>query len=174
MDEKHQDLKRGKRKPGKRWVVMFCIKTNAERGSLHQFQADESVRPQWIAFVRTKRGSNSWTRGTGDICSDHFSADSYEGFGAKIAGFSYKLVLKKPALHSIHASPTREQVNEARGRKTKLSLSNKQSRVEDFRGHAGDLHDAKTTKPSLIKTNCKQGMRNISRVLIIVAFLDLA
>ena len=132
MDEKHQDLKRGKRKQGKRCVVMFCVKTNADRVSLHQFQADESQRPQWIAFVRTKRGPNSWTRGTGHICSDHFSADSYEGFGAKIAGFSYKLVIKKPALHSIDASPTREQENEARRRKTKLSLSNKQSRVEDL------------------------------------------
>ncbi|KAK2552510.1 hypothetical protein P5673_026350 [Acropora cervicornis] len=132
MDEKHQDLKRGKRKPGKRCVVMFCNKTNADRVSLHQLPADESVRLQWIAFVRTKRELNSWTPGSGAICNDHFSADSYEGFGAKMAGFSYKLVLKKPALHSIHASPTREQVNEARRRKTKLSLSNKQSRVEDL------------------------------------------
>ena len=39
--------------------------------------------------------------------------------------------------------------------------------------HAGDVHDTKTTKLSLIKTNCKQGMRNIFHVLVIVAFLDL-
>ena len=43
-----------------------------------------------------------------------------------------------------------------------------------LRGHAGDVHDtAKTTKPSLVKTNCEQGMRNIFHVLIIIAFFDL-
>ena len=71
----------------------------------------------WIAFVRTKREPNSWTPGSGHICNDHFSADSYKGFGAKIAGFSAKLVLKKSAVPSIHASPTPKQVNEARRRK---------------------------------------------------------
>ena len=172
MDRKQQHSKRRKRKPGKLCVVMFCNKTNADGVSLHQFPADESVRRKWIAFVRTKREPNSWTPGSAYICSDHFSAGSYEGFGAKIAGFSSKLVLKKSAVPSIHASPTPEQVNEAL-RKTKLPLSNKQSRVQIFRGHAGDFHDTKTTKSSLIKTNGKQGMRNIFRVLIIVAFLDL-
>ena len=133
MDGKQQDLKRRKRKPGKRCVVMFCgNKTNADGVSLHQFPVDESVRRQWIAFVRTKREPNSWTPGSGHICSDHFSADSYEGFGAKIAGFSSKLVLKKFAVPSIHASPTPEQVNEARRRKRKLPLPNKQLRSEDL------------------------------------------
>ena len=111
---------------------MFCNKTNADGDSLHQFPADESVRRRWIAFVRTKREPNSWTPGSGHICSYHFSADSYEGFGEKIAGFSSKLVLKKSAVPSIHASPTPEQVNEARRRNRKLPLSNKQSRVEDL------------------------------------------
>ena len=36
-DGKQQDLKQRKRKPGKRCVVMFCNKTNADRVSLHQF-----------------------------------------------------------------------------------------------------------------------------------------
>ena len=131
MDGKQQDLKQRKRKPGKRCVVMFCNKTNADGVSLHQFPADESVRRQWIAFVRTKREPYSWTPGSGHICSDHFSADSYEGFGAKIAGFSSKLVLKKSAVPSIQASATPEQVNEARRIKRKLPLSNEQQRVED-------------------------------------------
>ena len=90
---------------------MFCNKTNADGVSLHQFPADESVRRQWIAFVRTKREPNSWTPGSGHICSDHFSADDYEVFGAKVAGFSSKLVLKKSAVPSIQASPTPEQIN---------------------------------------------------------------
>ena len=90
---------------------MFCNKTNADGVSLHQFPADESVRRQWIAFVRTKREPNSWTPGSGHICSDHFSADDYELFGAKVAGFSSKLVLKKSAVPSIQASPTPEQIN---------------------------------------------------------------
>ena len=112
---------------------MFCgIKTNADGVSLHQFPADESVRRQWIAFVRTKREPNSWTPGSGHICSDHNSADSYEEFAAKIAGFSSKLVLKKPAVPSNHASPTPKQVNEARRRKRNLSLSNKQLRGEEL------------------------------------------
>ena len=46
---------RKKRQPGKRCVVMFCNKTNADGVSLHQFPADDNVRRQWIAFVRTKR-----------------------------------------------------------------------------------------------------------------------
>ena len=112
---------------------MFCgIKTNADGVSLHQFPADESVRRQWIAFVRTKREPNSWTPGSGHICSDHVSADSYEEFAAKIAGFSSNLVLKKPAVPSNHASPTPKQVNEARRRKRKLTLSNKQLRGEEL------------------------------------------
>ena len=90
MDGKQQDLKRRTRKPGKRSVVIFCKKTNADGLSLHQFPADKSVRRQWLAFVRTKREPNSWTPGSGHICSDHFSADSCEGLGAKIAGFGSK------------------------------------------------------------------------------------
>ena len=37
MDGKQQDVKQRKRKPGKRCVVMFCNKTNADGVSLHQF-----------------------------------------------------------------------------------------------------------------------------------------
>ena len=37
MDGKQQDIKRRKRKPGKRCVVMFCNKKNADGVSLHQF-----------------------------------------------------------------------------------------------------------------------------------------
>ena len=107
MDRKQQDLKCRKRKPGKRCIVhSFYNKTNADKVSLHQFPADESVQCQRIAFVQTKREPNSWTPGSGHICSDHFSDDSYKGFGAKSAGFSYKLDLKKSAVPSIHVSLT--------------------------------------------------------------------
>ena len=62
-------------------------KANLDGVSPHQFPADESVRRQRMAFVLTKRESKSWTPGSGHICSDHFSADNYEGFRTKIAGF---------------------------------------------------------------------------------------
>ena len=163
MDGKQQDVKRKKRKPGKCCLVMFCNKTNADGVSLHQFPADESLGRQWIAFVRTTREPNSWTPGSGHICSDHFSADDYEGFGAKVAGFSSKLVLKKSAVPSIQASPTPEQINEARRIKRKLSLSNEKLRVEDSSSVITQetYTTPKKTKPGPIKTNGKQGMRKI-------------
>ena len=102
---------------------MFCNKTNADGVSLHQFPADENVRRQWIAFVRSKREPSSWTPGSGHICSAHFTDDSYEGFGAKLAGFSSKLVLKKTAVPSIQPTPTPEQLSTARRVKRKLPLS---------------------------------------------------
>ena len=156
---------------------MCCgIKTNAHGVSLYQFPADESVRRQWIAFVRSKREPNSWPPGSSHICSDHFSADSYEGFAAKIAAFSSKLILKKAAVPSNHASPTPKQVNEARRRKRKLPLSNKQLRGEEL---SSVLTQETYTTPkrqsrALSKlTAIKQGMRNIFHVLIIVALFDL-
>lgn len=114
---------RKKRQPGKRCVVMFCNKTNADGVSLHQFPTEDNVRRQWISFVRTKREPSSWTPGSGHICSEHFTGDCYEGFGAKLAGFSSKLILKKTAVPSIQATPTPEQVNTARRVKRKLSSS---------------------------------------------------
>ena len=173
MDGKQQDVKRKKRKPGKRYVVMFCNKTNADGVSLHQFPADESLRRQWIAFVRTKREHNSWTPSSGHICSDHFSADDYEGFGAKVAGFSSKrLVLKKSAVPSIQVSPTPEQINEARRIKRKLSLSNEKLRVEDSSSVITQetYTTPKKTKPGPIKTNGKQGMRKIFLASVYLCF----
>ena len=82
---------------------MFCNKTNADGVSLHQFPADENVRRQWIAFVRSKREPSSWTPGSDHICSAYFTDDNYERFGAKLAGFSSKLVLKKTAVPSIQS-----------------------------------------------------------------------
>ena len=127
MDQQQTGQQGKKRQPGKRCVVMFCNKTNADGVSLHQFPADENVRQQWIAFVRTKREPSSWMPGPGHICSEHFTADSYEGFGAKLAGFSSKLVLKKTAVPSIQATPTPEQLNTARRVKRKLPSSKEQA-----------------------------------------------
>ena len=88
LDEQQTRQHRKKRQSGKRCVVMFCNKTNADGVSLHQFPADENVRRQWIAFVRSKRVPSSWTPGSGHICSAHFTDDNYEGLDAKLAGFS--------------------------------------------------------------------------------------
>ena len=133
MDGKQNHPQRTKRPPEKRCVVMFCNKTNVDGVSPHQFPADKSVWRQWIAFVWAKREPNSWTPGSGSghICSDHFTADSYKGFGAKIAGFSSKLVLKKSAVTSVQVSPTPEQVSEAQRIKRKLPLSDEKSSKED-------------------------------------------
>ena len=55
-----------KKEPGKRCVVMFCNKTNADGVSLHKFPTDETRRRQWIAFVLAKRDDN-WRQGSGHI-----------------------------------------------------------------------------------------------------------
>ena len=176
MDGKQQDVKRKKRKPGKRCVMMFGNKTNAGGVSLHQFPADESVRRQWITSVQTKREPNSWTAGSGHICSDHFSADDYEGFGAKVAGFSSKLVLKKSAVPSIQASPTPEQINEARRIKRKLSLSNEKLRVEDSSSVVTQETYKTTPKRqnrALSKLTANRARERYFSLLLIFAFVDL-
>ena len=154
---------------------MFCNKTNADGVSLHQFPADESVRRQWIAFVRTKREPNSWTPGSGYICSDNFSANDYEGFGAKVAGFSSKLVLKKSAVPSIQASPTPEQINEARRIKRKLSLSNEKLRVEDSSSVVtqGTYTTPKRQSRALSKLTANRVWERYFSLLLLLAFVDL-
>ena len=47
LDEQ-QEAAAKKRQPGKRCVVLFFNKTNADGVSVHQFPADEIVRLQWI------------------------------------------------------------------------------------------------------------------------------
>ena len=96
---------------------MFCNKTSADGVSLRQFPADE------IAFKRSKREPSSWTPGSDHICSAYFTDDNYERLGAKLAGFSSKLVLKKTAVPSIQPTPTPEQLSTARRVKRKLPLS---------------------------------------------------
>jgi len=103
-----------KRAPGKRCVVMFCDKTNADGVSLHQFPKDVNLCQKWNQFVLRKRERNTWTPGCGHICSDHFLPTDYEGYGAKMAGFSSKLVLSKGAVPSIQPIPTPEQLQNAR------------------------------------------------------------
>ena len=96
------DVKKRKKEPGKRCVVMFCNKANADNASLHQFPSNEVIRKKWIAFVLQKRDPKGWTQGTGYICSDHFTEEDYNGYGAKQAGFMTKLVLKKESVPSIN------------------------------------------------------------------------
>lgn len=103
-----------KHKPGKRCVVMFCDKTNKDGVSLHQFPKDGNLCKKWNKFVLTKRDGKAWTPGTGHVCSDHFLKTDYEGYGAKLAGFSSKLVLKKGAIPSLLPNPTPEQLQKAR------------------------------------------------------------
>lgn len=88
--EQETDTQKKKRLPGKRCVVMFCNKTNADNVTLHKFPTDEPWRRKWISFVLAKR-DDDWRPGCGHICSDHFTDDCYEGLGAKLAGYSYRL-----------------------------------------------------------------------------------
>lgn len=97
-------MEKRKRVPGKRCVVMFCDKTNADNVSMHQFPADEKLRAKWIHFVLQKRDAKQWTPGSGHICSDHFSPNDYDGYHAKQAGFASKLVLKKDVVPTINPS----------------------------------------------------------------------
>lgn len=124
-----KDSRKKKRTPGKRCVVMFCDKTNADGVSLHQFPKEENLRRQWISFVRLKRDPKTWTPGSGHICSAHFTPEDYQGFGAKLAGFSSKLVLRKEAIPSIQAAPTPEQLDAARRVKRKLPSSDERSEL---------------------------------------------
>ena len=112
-----------KRVPGKRCVVMFCNKTNADGVSLHQFPKDSNLSRKWTTFVRHKRDPKTWTPGSGYVCSAHFLSQDYEGYGAKIAGFSSKPVLKKGAVPSIQPVPTPDQVAAARSANRKRSAS---------------------------------------------------
>ncbi|RUA04238.1 MAG: hypothetical protein DSY43_06795 [Gammaproteobacteria bacterium] len=103
-----------KREPGKRCVVMFCDKTNADGVSLHKFPRDDHLCLKWNQFVLRKRDPKSWTPGHGHICSGHFTPSDYESYAAKLAGFTSRLVLKKGAIPSIQPIPTPEQLQKAR------------------------------------------------------------
>ena len=97
---------------------MFCNNTNADNVSLHQFPDGEPWCRKWIAFVQARR-DDDWTPGSGHIGSNHFAADCYDGLGAKLAGFSSKLVLKATAVPTIQVIPTPEQLDAALSLKRK-------------------------------------------------------
>ena len=133
-----------KKEPGKRCVVMFCNKTNADGVSLHKFPTEETRRRQWINFVLAKRDDN-WKQGSGHICSSHFSPDCYDGLGSKIAGFSSKVVLKSTAVPTIQANPTPEQLHDARLLKRKRPSSASNPAEEN---KSGELEEYTTPKRS--------------------------
>ena len=112
-----------KRPPGKRCVIMFCIKTNDDGVSLHKFPKDVEIQSKWNSFVLTKRDPKTWTTGTGHIWSDHFKQDDYEGYGSRLSGFTSKLLLKKSSVPSIQATPTPEELEKARQQRKCPSLS---------------------------------------------------
>ena len=140
--EQETDTQKKKRLPGKRCVVMFCNKTNADNVTLHKFPTDEPWRRKWISFVLAKR-DDDWRPGCGHICSDHFTDDCYEGLGAKLAGYSYRLNVKKTAIPSIQVTPTPQQLSAARRLKNKRKLP--QSAAKPDAGSADYLQPAYTT-----------------------------
>ena len=135
-----------KRVPGKRCVVMFCNKTNADGVSLHQFPKDRNLSRKWTSFVHHKRDPKTWTPGTGHVCSAHFSTNDYEGYGAKIAGFSSKLVLKKGAVPSIHPVPTADQLVTARSAINQKRSASTDKQEAASTGITGDAQSCETPK----------------------------
>ncbi|KAK3710883.1 hypothetical protein QZH41_014862 [Actinostola sp. cb2023] len=90
--------------------MLFCDKTNADGVSLHKFPRDVNLCLKWNQFVLRKRDRKMWTPGHGHICSGHFTPSDYEGYAAKLTGFTSRLVLKKGAIPSIQPIPTPEQL----------------------------------------------------------------
>lgn len=163
-----------KRQSRKRCVVTFFSKTNADGVSLHQFPKDEKVLRKWISFVRIKREPNSWTPGTGHICSDHFTAGSYEGFAAKLAGYASKLILKKTAVPSIQAAPTPEQVNTARRLKRKLPPTEEKpnSKGKDPNDELQSYKTPKRSSRALSKLTANRVSANVWSCLLILCMRD--
>ncbi len=69
------------RVPGKRCIVKYCDKTNADHVSLFQFPnkvKHGSVFDQWVEFVEAMRDPHSCSRGAGYVyvCSDNFTPET--------------------------------------------------------------------------------------------------
>ena len=114
---KSEDGEEKKKEPGKRCVVMFCDKTNADGVSMHKFPTEEKVRRQWVSFVRQKN------------CSDHFTPEDYHDYQMKAAGYASKMLLKKNAIPSRQVVPTPQQLESARKKKRKISDISEGSKV---------------------------------------------
>ena len=117
--------------------------------------------------MRSKREPSSWTPGSGHICSAHFTDDSYEEFGVKLAGFSSKLVLKKSTVPSIKPAPTPEQLSTARRVKRKLPLSEEKPNSKEKDPQQQSNTTSKKKKPRVVQTNCKPGKSFLCNVPLI-------
>ena len=96
------------------------------------FQTERANRDGlWIAFVLAKRNDH-WIPGT-DTGSNHFATHSYDGLGAKLAGFSTKLELKSSAVPTIQVTPAPEQLDAARS----LERKHPQQRHKHDKGSKG-------------------------------------
>ena len=57
--------------------------------ALTSFQLMKVCSDSGLYLFKKKKEPNSWTPGLGHICSNHFLADNYKGFCAKIAIFYF-------------------------------------------------------------------------------------
>ncbi len=100
---------------GKRCVVKYCDKTNADHVCLFQFPdkaKDQSVFEQWVRFVEVTRDHHSWSRGAGymHVCSGNFTPDTdYENFTQLQYGYqTIPKLNKETAGPSMRPVPTPE------------------------------------------------------------------
>ncbi len=101
------------RVPGKRCIVKYCDKTNADHVCLFQFSdkvKHQSVFEQWVKFVEITRDSHSWSRGAGYVyvCSDHVTPETdYENFTNLKFGYqTISKLNKETAVPSKRPVPT--------------------------------------------------------------------
>ncbi|CAK8694889.1 unnamed protein product [Clavelina lepadiformis] len=87
-----------------RCVIKYCNeKAEAKHTSMFSFPKEDSVKQQWVSFV--KASNPHWASKTGHkqstICSQHFQYDDFANYQMFRMGFSSKLLLKKGAVPSI-------------------------------------------------------------------------
>ncbi len=104
---------------GKRCIVKYCDKINADHIRLFQFSDKVkhlSVFEQWVQFVEVMRNPHSWSRGVGYVyvCSVHFTPETdYENFTNLKFGYqTIPKLNKETAVPSKRPVPTPEQQQE--------------------------------------------------------------
>ena len=69
--------------------MIFITKQMQTGLALTSFQLMKVCSDSGLYLFKKKKEPNSWTPGLGHICSNHFLADNYKGFCAKIAIFYF-------------------------------------------------------------------------------------
>ena len=89
---------------GRRCIVAGCSKTTKDGVSLHKFPVDTKVRRQWITQVKKNRANWREPSSYSEVCSDHFTRDSFEF--ARDIGIQMKNILKPDIIPTIFPKPS--------------------------------------------------------------------